>query len=124
MLWLIWTLSVLFLVTWVYLWFRTRRARMWFAVLAPTGAFVGVIVGVFWSLTAASDSSCFGRNCRGDVGNFTESLDANAGFGGFLLANSILAFAVGMTLAVISLVVEVALMILRHRAAKRNGSPA
>ncbi|BBH65423.1 hypothetical protein ACTI_21080 [Actinoplanes sp. OR16] len=122
MLWSVWILSAVFLARWIFLWRGERRARLRFALTAPIGAIVGVIIGLLSVSASMDDASCFGRNCRGDVSNFTASLDANAGLGGLIVANSVLGLITAAALAVITLVVETVLMVRRHERAQRDES--
>ncbi|MEU4690865.1 hypothetical protein [Actinoplanes sp. NPDC023714] len=112
--WPIAILPALVALRWAVLWRRTRRERLRFAWLAPTGALAGVLVGLCAVGSSLDRRSCFGDDCRGDVAHFTSSLDASAGLGTLILISSALALLTAAVLAVTTLVVETVLMVRRH----------
>ena len=69
--WQCWILSVLLGVTWIALWWRSRRARLWFAGLTPPAAVVVVLLGLVNIGAKSGDlaSQCSGvRNSCGSSG--------------------------------------------------------
>jgi hypothetical protein len=109
-----WVLPGLLVAVWALLWWQgSRRARLWFAFLAPPGAILVVILAVVQSLQDADAAQgCTGGPCDKDVAHFAAGVDTAQGT--LLSTNAFLALAVSLPLFLITMTVEYVLLVRRQ----------
>jgi hypothetical protein len=108
--WDAWILAVMVVGAWALSWWcGTRRFRLWFALLAPFGAVVGLVAGLV-SMVSGCTSACAG-NTQNRVGN----ADAVTGSAAGLVINFWVALPVTVALTLTTLVVEYILLVRRTR---------
>ncbi|BEL05340.1 hypothetical protein Q0Z83_035310 [Actinoplanes sichuanensis] len=107
-------LPVLLVVVWVRSWWRgTRRFRLWFALLAPTGCVAGLVLAVIGAFSGAG-SSCSGSSCTGSrVQRWAADVDAPSDVLVWWGRNAQLGLAVAVVLTVVTLIVEYILLVRR-----------
>ncbi|GLY07727.1 hypothetical protein [Actinoplanes sp. NBRC 101535] len=107
--------GVLVLGTWVAAWWRSRRFRLRFALLAPAAAIAGIVLALVVTVETgrAAAGSCAGTDCH-DVAGFTARLDSPDGFAGLLGANATVALFVAVPLTAVTLIVEYILLVRRQ----------
>lgn len=113
--WAYWVLPALVLVIWVAAWWRSRRFRLWFALLAPVAAVGGIVLGLALTVSEGREaaSSCVGRSC-GNVSGFAAGMDGATGIDAVVGAGSVLALLVAVPLTVVTLIVEYVLLVRRQ----------
>ncbi len=115
--WSVWGLPVLFLAVWLALWWRSRPVRLWFALLAPVAAVLGVCAGFLHHDEAGP---CTRGSCH-DVPHWAASVDSASG-GSLLSTSALLTLPLAVTLSLITLVVEYIMLVRRQNAEARQAS--
>ncbi|KUL41456.1 hypothetical protein [Actinoplanes awajinensis] len=115
------TLPVLLVVAWTALWWASRRARMWFAGLAPAGAIAVVLLGAIQMLSPSDSArSCGTTSCPGGPADLSTRIDTlGSGPGALTMTVGLLTVIVATALMIVTLVVETTLMVRRHEKAER-----
>jgi hypothetical protein len=113
-----WILPVLLVVTWTGLWWGSRRARLWFAGLAPPVAVAVILLGVIEGLSSSPSSSQ-------PPADLHVRIDAmGTGPGMLMVAIGLCTLVVAIGLTVVTFVVETTLMVRRHERAEREAAAA
>ncbi|GAA2687650.1 hypothetical protein [Actinoplanes palleronii] len=115
------TLPVLLVVAWTALWWASRRARMWFAGLAPAGAITVVLLGAIQMLSPSDSArSCGTTYCPSGPADLSTRIDTlGSGPGTLTMTVGLLTVIVATALMIVTLVVETMLMVRRHEKAER-----